>query len=110
MTNFSNKLAAKFAVLGLIASAMTGPAAIAQDAAGTDIRTLTCWEVVTLHPDDRISAMTLIYGYAIGSKGKSVISPKDTQSAIETTLTTCAEKPEAKILDIMFDKIAKVEE
>jgi hypothetical protein len=124
MMNFSTKLITKSAFFGLAVSALVSTTAMAHDAdkakgekigalaspESTEIKSLTCWEVVTLNPEDRISAMTLLYGYAIGTKGQAAISPQDTQVAIVTTMTDCVDKPDAKILDVMFEKISELEQ
>ena len=71
-----------------------------------DLKTLSCWEVVTLADEDRAFAMTLLYGYAMGEKGKSEIKPRDIQVAIVTTMTKCVDTPDAKVFDVLKGQIA----
>jgi len=39
-----------------------------------DVKTLTCWDVLTVAEDDIDMAMMLVYGYAQGAKGMSAQS------------------------------------
>lgn len=71
-----------------------------------DLKTLTCWEVVTLAEDDRAFAMTLLYGYDQGTKGDANITPRDIQISIITTMQECVDKPDAKVLDILRSHVA----
>lgn len=112
MTHYLNKITTRPVIFGLSIAAMTMMPVAAQENDGlaspakTDLKTLTCWEVVTLPEDDRASAMTLLYGYAIGNKGQSVVAPQDIQVAIVTTMTKCVDEPDMKVMDILKEQMS----
>ncbi len=110
MTYFTNKLFAKSAIFGLAAAAVMSTSAVAQDyglapATPVDLKEISCWDVVTLNEDDRASVMTMMYGYSIAQKGTSTISPEAVQVAIVLTMTDCVEKPDAKVHQILSEKM-----
>lgn len=75
----------------------------------TDIRTLTCWEVVTLTEDDRAFAMSLLYGYAKGTSADAMLSPRNVQVAIVNSMMRCVDEPDALVLNMLQDHIANEE-
>ena len=111
MTYFSNLTLTKKALIGLVSLSIVGTPAIAQDAESdatvkSDIKALTCWDIVTLNRDDQIAALTLIYGYTIGSIGQSVISSEESNNAILATLNECVEKPDATVFAVIREKVS----
>ncbi len=110
MTYFTNKLFTKSAIFGLAAATVMSPSAVAQDyglapATPVDLKEISCWDIVTLNEDDRASVMTMMYGYSIAQKGTSTISPEAVQVAIVLTMTDCVEKPDAKVHQILSEKM-----
>jgi len=72
----------------------------------TDLKTLTCWDVVTLAEDDRAYTMALLYGYVIGAKGHSVIAPQDIQVAIVNSMMKCVDTPDEKVMDVLTEQMS----
>jgi hypothetical protein len=120
MTLLPNKLLAKSTILGFATAVLMSAAASAQNkdqeigALATtqkaDLATIACWDVVTLAEDDRASALVLIYGYLVGEKGNSIISPQDIQVAIVTTMTKCVDEPDSKVMDLMKEQMSRLSE
>lgn len=73
-----------------------------------DLAELLCWDVVTLAEDDRASTMVLLYGYALGTQGKSVVAPQDIQITIINAMMDCVDTPDDKVLAKVQEKMADI--
>ncbi len=117
MKNILNmSLAQKATLLGAAAMLSFTPAYAQDDEAAAtglattekvDLEKLRCWDVVTLAEDDRAFAMTLLYGYVIGTQGKSETSPRNVQVDVVNTMTKCVDTPDEKVLDVLKEQISR---
>ncbi len=120
MTLLSKVSVSKSTFLGVSAAFLLSTSASAQDTSTEtsdlapdtpiDLTEVTCWDVVTLNEDDRASVMTMLYGYATAKKGTSVISPEAVQVAVVLTMTECVDKPDAKVHEVLLEKMSHRDE
>nr|WP_298895674.1 HdeA/HdeB family chaperone [uncultured Altererythrobacter sp.] len=66
-----------------------------------DLSAISCWDIVTLSEDDRAFAMVLLFGYAQGEAGQSVVSPQEIQVAVVNTMMECVDKPDDNAIDVL---------
>ena len=64
-----------------------------------DVKTLTCWDVLTVSEDDIDMAMMLVYGYAQGAKGMSAQSSLSIEAAFTKGFTFCENNPDSAAID-----------
>ncbi|MEH6758920.1 MAG: HdeA/HdeB family chaperone [Parasphingorhabdus sp.] len=112
-TNFHKSMAAAIAASALFISPLQAQEETEEanpyglsSAESVDLKALTCWDVVTLAEEDRAFTMTMLYGYVMGTQGKSEIKPRDIQVAIVTTMTKCVDTPDAKVLDVLKEQMS----
>ena len=74
--------------------------------ARSDLADLTCWDATMMGELDQELTLTLIYGYARGTTGRSVVSSNGILAASDATMERCAGEPDATILQVMRAKMS----
>lgn len=63
-----------------------------------DVKTTSCWDVLTIAEEDMNMAMMLIYGYSQGTKGVSQQSSSSIEAAFTKAFTFCETNPDATVI------------
>ncbi len=59
-----------------------------------DIDTISCWDLGDADPEDRVSALLLVYGYVAGQRREPRHDGTAIQSALEQTGRLCSANPD----------------
>ncbi len=66
-----------------------------------DIDTVSCWDLGAAAPEDRVSALMLVYGYVAAQRNRPTHSGDAIQSTLEQTGKLCSSNPDMYVSEAM---------
>ena len=69
------------------------------EASAFDVKTISCWDVLTVAEEDLNMAMMLLYGYEQGQTGTNTQSSASIETSFKSAFTFCENNPDSPAIN-----------